>query len=315
MSNETTVTEFLLLGFSDTAEQQIIYSVVFLIVYLAALIWNLLIILVVAFSHHLHSPMYFFLGNLSFLDICYISVTVPKCIANSLTSTRVISFCGCVGQVFLLVLCGAAEMALLTVMAYDRYVAICLPLHYREIMNWGACVQMAAGSWICSMVYSVIHTVTTFRLDFCQSNILDNFFCDIPQLLKLSCSDTLPNEILLFLSGIFSGSICFTLVLMSYIDIFVTVMRIPSTQGKYKAFSTCLPHLIIFGLFVSTSLFAYMRPKSISSPYRDVLAAVFYAVMPPTVNPLIYSLRNREIKVAFTVLMRRMLFHKRNPLF
>ncbi|XP_073166317.1 olfactory receptor 14A16-like [Lepidochelys kempii] len=296
MSNRTTVTQFFLLGFSDVREQQILQFLMFLVIYLAALVGNLLIITVVALDHHLHTPMYFFLGNLSFIDLCYISVTIPKSMADSLTNNRVISFSGCVTQVFLVVIFAVAELAFLTVMAYDRYTAICRPLHYRVTMNRGACAQMAAGSWISSMICSVLHTANTFRLHFCGSNVIAQFFCDIPQLLKISCSDTHANVIVMIALGSLTDVVCFVLIIVSYIHIFSTVMRIPSEQGRYKAFSTCIPHLIVFCLFISTASFTYMRPRSMSSTSLDLTAAVLYCVVPPLMNPIIYSLRNKEIK-------------------
>ncbi|KAM7150746.1 olfactory receptor 14A16-like [Macrochelys suwanniensis] len=309
-SNQTILTEFLLLGFSDIRELQILHFVVFLVIYLTALIGNLLILTAVAVNHHLHTPMYFFLGNLSFLDLCYISVTVPKSMANSLTNNRQISFSGCVAQVFLVVTFVITEMTLLVVMAYDRYVAICHPLHYRVIMKTGTCAQMAAGSWIGSAIYAAFHTWNTFRLPFCQSNAIGQFFCDIPQLLKISCADIRSNEILLLACVIFLGFVCFGLVIVSYTHIFSTVLMIPSAQGKYKAFSTCLPHMTVVGLFLSTGMFTYMKPNSGSSAYYDLLAAVLYTVLPPAMNPFIYSLRNKEMKEALRKIgdMKKRLF-------
>ncbi|XP_067393374.1 olfactory receptor 14A16-like [Emydura macquarii macquarii] len=311
MSNQTTVTEFLLLGFSDVRELQILHFVVFLAIYLAALMGNLLIIIVVALDHHLHTPMYFFLSNLSFLDVCYISVTIPKSLVNSLTNSRLISLSGCAAQVYLGVHFGSAELALLTVMAYDRYVAICHPLSYTVLMTRGACARMAAGSWISSSLYSLLHTANTFRLPFCGSNAIDQFFCDIQQLLKLSCSDTSTHELVVILCSGFFGLIFFISILVSYIHIFSTVLRIPSAQDRYKAFSTCLPHLFVFWLFISTGIYTYIRPRSTSSPYQGMLAAVLYSVTSPVINLLIYSLRNREIKEALGKILSKTFFNKR----
>ncbi|XP_026518028.1 olfactory receptor 14A16-like [Terrapene carolina triunguis] len=312
MSNRTTVTEFFLLGFSDVREQQILHFLMFLVIYLAALVGNLLIITVVALDQHLHTPMYFFLGNLSFLDLCYISVTIPKSMADSLTNNRLISFSGCVIQVFLVVTFAVAELAFLTVMAYDRYTAICHPLHYRVTMNRGACAQMAAASWISSMICSVLHTANTFRLHFCGSNIIAQFFCDIPQLLKISCSDTHANVIVMIALGSLVDVVCFVLIIVSYIHIFSTVMRIPSEQGRYKAFSTCIPHLVVFCLFISTASFTYMRPRSMSSKSLNLMATVLYCVVPPLMNPIIYSLRNKEIKSSLWKMIGRIFFPKKN---
>ncbi|XP_034642622.1 olfactory receptor 14A16-like [Trachemys scripta elegans] len=310
MVNRTTVSEFLLLGFSDIREQQILYSMVFLLIYLAAVIGNLLIIAVVALDCHLRTPMYFFLFNLSFLDLCYISVTIPKMFANSLTNSRSISFFGCVTQVFLVISLAATECAFLSVMAYDRYTAICFPLHYRMIMSRGTCAQMAAGSWVSGFLYSVLHTGNTFRLPFCHSNVVGQFFCDIPQLLKLSCSDTYSNKVVVVLFGVCLALGCFVFIIMSYIQIFSTVLKIPSMQGRRKAFSTCLPHLVVIGLFFGTGSFVYMRQTSMSSSYWDLLASVLYAVLPPLSNPIIYSLRNKEIREALGRVIARTCFSK-----
>ncbi|XP_065271966.1 olfactory receptor 14A16-like [Emys orbicularis] len=311
MSNQTIVIEFLLLGFSDVREQQILHFQVFLVIYLAALVGNLLIITVIALDQHLHTPMYFFLGNLSFLDLCYISVTVPKSMADSLTNNRLISFSGCVTQVFLVITFTAAELAFLTVMVYDRYIAICCPLHYKVTMNRVACAQMAAGSWISSMMCSILHTANTFRLHFCRSNVIAQFFCDIPQLLKISCSDTQANAIVMIALGSLLDVVCFVLIIVSYIHIFSTVMRIPSEQGRYKAFSTCIPYLVVFCLFISTASFTYMRPRSMSSTSLDLMAAVFYCVVPPLMNPIIYSLRNKEIKESLWKMIGRIFFSQK----
>ncbi|XP_077688166.1 olfactory receptor 14A16-like [Eretmochelys imbricata] len=309
-SNQTILTEFLLLGFSNIRKLQILHFVVFLVIYLTALIGNLFILTAVAVDRHLNTPMYFFLGNLSFLDICYISITVPKSMANSLTKDRQISFSGCVAQVSLVIALVITEMTLLVVMAYDQYFAICHSLHYRVIMNKGTCAQMAAGSWIGSAIYAAFHTGNTFRLPFCQSNAIGQFFCDIPQLLKISCSDTLSNEILLLACVIFLCFVCFGLVIMSYTCIFSTILMIPSVQGKHKTFSTCLPHMTVVGLFLSTRMLTYMKPNSGSSTYYDLLASVLYTVLPPAMNPLIYSLRNKKIKEALSIIgdMKKRLF-------
>ncbi|XP_014464408.2 olfactory receptor 14A16-like, partial [Alligator mississippiensis] len=298
MSNWTTVTEFLLLGFSDTRELQILHFVIFLAAYLAALVGNLLVITVVTTDHHLQSPMYCFLANLSILDIGSISVTVPKSMANSLLNTRTISYAGCVAQVSLFFLCCAANLSFLTIMAYDRYVAICKPLHYEIIMNRRACVQMAACSWVVASMYSALHTGNTFSLPFCHSNTINQFFCEIPQLLKLSSSDTYRRELAAVAFSVFLCLVCFVFIVVSYVQIFTAVWSIPSEQGRQKAFSTCIPHLIVVSLFLSTGGIAYTKPISDSPSHLDLLAAVLYCVVPPLMNPVIYSMRNREIQAA-----------------
>ncbi|XP_030403604.1 olfactory receptor 14A16-like [Gopherus evgoodei] len=298
MSNRTIMTEFLLLGFSDVWELQILHFVVFLVIYLAALMENLLIFMAITFNNYLHTPMYFFLMNLSLLDLGSISVIVPKSMANSLMDTRSISYAGCVAQVFFLVSLVGADFSLLTVMAYDRYVAICQPLHYETMMNIRACVKMAAGAWISGILCSVLHTGNTFALIFCGGNMVDQFFCEIPQLLKLACSDTYLSEVwvLVFSACLLLG--CFVFIIVSYVHIFKSVLRIPSEQGRYKALSTCLPHLTVVSLFVCTGIFAYLKPNSSSPSALDLVVAVLYSVLPPILNPIIYSMRNKEIKVA-----------------
>ncbi|XP_061447886.1 olfactory receptor 14A16-like [Rhineura floridana] len=305
MANQSTLTEFLLMGFSNEHDVQILHSVTFLFIYITAMVGNVLIITAVALDHHLHSPMFFFLVNLSVSDICYISTTVPKTIAISLTNNNVISFRGCVTQVFLVVTFVGAELALLTVMAYDRYVAICHPLQYRLIMNWDSCIQMAAASWISAMVHAILETTMTFRLSFCGSNIVGQFFCNIPQLQKISCSDTKINEILIIVLGFTVNSFCIPIILASYGYIFSVVKSIPSVQARHKALSTCTPHLTVFSLFIITALFSYLRPKSLSSPTVDLVSAVLYTVLPPVLNPIIYSFRNKDIQTAVWIIPQK----------
>ncbi|XP_067424533.1 olfactory receptor 14A16-like [Emydura macquarii macquarii] len=292
------MTEFLFLGFSEVRELQILHFVVFLVVYLAALVGNLLIITATAPDLHLHTPMYFFLNNLSILDIGAISVTVPKSMANSLMNTRSISYAGCVIQVFFLLFLMGTDFFLLTVMAYDHYVAISQPLHYKTVMNRGACVQMAAGVWASGVLNSALHTGNTFAVSFCRGNKVDQFFCEIPQLLKLTCSDSYLTEtgVILLSSGLVLC--CFVFITVLYVQIITTVLRIPSEQGRHKAFSTCLPHLTVLSLLVCTGCFACLKPLSSSTSRLDLVVAVFYSVLPPVMNPIIYSMRNKEIKAS-----------------
>uniref|UniRef100_A0A663FB41 Olfactory receptor n=1 Tax=Aquila chrysaetos chrysaetos TaxID=223781 RepID=A0A663FB41_AQUCH len=312
MSNGSSITQFLLLAFADTWELQLLHFWLFLGIYLAALLANGLIITAIACDHHLHTPMYFFLLNLAFLDLGSISTTVPKAMANSLWDKRVISCAGCVAQVFLLVFVISADCFLLTVMAYDRYAAICKPLHYGTLLGSRACVHMAAAAWGCGFLYAVLHTANTFSLSFCQGNSVDQFFCEIPQILKLSCSDAYLREV-----GVLAVSVCFTFgcfvfIVLSYGQIFRAVLRIPSEQGRHKAFSTCLPHLAVVSLFVSTGTMSYLKPPSISSPSLDLVLAVLYSVVPLAMNPLIYSMRNQEIKDALRKLITGCFSEARN---
>ncbi|XP_074666479.1 olfactory receptor 14A16-like [Strix aluco] len=298
MSNSSSITEFLLLAFADTWELQLLHFWLFLGIYLAALLGNVLIITAIACDHHLHTPMYFFLLNLSVLDLGSISTTLPKAMANSFWDTRDISYYGCAAQVFFFLFFISAEYFLLTIMSYDRYVAICKPLHYGTLLGSRACVHMAAGAWGTGFLYAVLHSANTFSLPLCQGNVVDQFFCEIPQILKLSCSHSYLREVGLLLVSAFLGFGCFVFIVVSYVQIFRAVLRIPSEQGQHKIFSTCLPHLAVVSLFISTSMFAHLKPLSISSPFLDLLVSFLYSVVPPAVNPLIYSLRNQEIKDA-----------------
>ncbi|XP_068785538.1 olfactory receptor 14C36-like [Struthio camelus] len=267
-------------------------------IYLAALLANGLIITTIACDHLLHTPMYFFLFNLSLLDVGSISTTVPTSMANSLTNTTTISYSGCTAQVFLIAFLFGGEFSLLTVMAYDRYVAICRPLHYGTLLSSRACVQMAAGAWGSSFLNALLHTASTFSIPLCQGNAVGHFFCEIPHILKLSCSHSYLQEVgvVVITTCLILG--CFMFIVLSYLQIFRAVLRIPSEQGRHKAFSMCLPHLAVVSLFVSTGMCAYLKPPSLSSPSLDLVVAVLYAVVPPAVNPLIYSLRNKELKDA-----------------
>ncbi|XP_054035416.1 olfactory receptor 14A16-like, partial [Dryobates pubescens] len=264
---------------------------------LAALLGNGLIITTIAWDHHLHTPMYFFLLNLALLDLGAISTTVPKSMNNFLRDTRDISYAGCIIQVFLSVFLLSAEYFLLTTMSYDRYVAICRPLHYETLLGSRVCLHLAAAVWVCGCLYALLHTANTFSLAFCQGNAVDQFFCEIPQILKLSCSTSYLRELWVILVGSCLVFVCFVLIVVSYVQIFRAVLRIPSQQGRHKAFATCLPHLAVVSLFVSTVIFAYLKPSSISSPSLDLVVSVLYSVVPPAVNPVIYSLRNQELKV------------------
>ncbi|XP_035170027.1 olfactory receptor 14C36-like [Oxyura jamaicensis] len=298
MPNNSSVSEFLLLAFADTRELQLLHFALFLGIYLAALLGNGLILTTVACDHRLHTPMYFFLLNLALLDLGCISTTLPKAMANSLWDTRAISYQGCAAQVLFFVFFFGSEYSILTIMAYDRYVAICKPLHYGSLLGSRACAQMAAAAWGSGFLHALLHTTNTFSLPLCQGNAVEQFFCEIPHILKLSCSRSYLREIgLLVLSGALDFG-CFIFIVVSYVQIFRAVLGISSEQGRHKAFSTCLPHLAVVSLFVSTALFAYLKPPSISSPSLDIVVAVLYSVLPPAMNPVIYSMRNQELKDA-----------------
>ncbi|NXL85814.1 O14AG protein, partial [Alectura lathami] len=266
-------------------------------IYLAALLGNGLIITAIAFHNHLHTPMYFFLLSLALLDLCCISTTLPKAMANSLWDTRAISNTGCAAQVFFFLFLISAEFYLLTIMSYDRYIAICKPLHYGMILGSRACASMAAA-WSSGFLNALLNTANTFSLPLCQGNAVDQFFCEIPEILKLSCSKSYLRESGVLLVGVSFAFGCFVFIVLSYVQIFRVVLRMPSEQGRHKAFSTCFPHLAVVSLFVSTGMLAYLKPPSTSSPTLDLVVTGLYLVVPPAVNPLIYSLRNMELNIA-----------------
>ncbi|XP_072217218.1 olfactory receptor 14C36-like [Excalfactoria chinensis] len=305
MSNSSSISEFLLLPLADTRQLQLLHFWLLLGIYLAALLGNGLISTAVACDRRLHTPMYFFLLNLALLDLGCISTTLPKAMANALWDTRAISYAGCAAQLFCFSFFMSAEFSLLTIMSYDRYVAICKPLHYGTLMDSRACATMAAAAWGSGLLLSVLHTASTFSLPLCQGNVVNQFFCEVPQILKLSCSESNLREVV-FLS--FSVSLafgCFVFIVVSYVQIFLAVLRMPSEHGRHKAFSTCLPHLAVVSLFLSTGMYAYLNPHSVSSPSMDLMVALMYSVVPPALNPLIYSMRNSEVKDVVRNVMTR----------
>ncbi|XP_074387649.1 olfactory receptor 14J1-like [Zonotrichia albicollis] len=303
MSNSSSISHFLLLALADRRQLQLLHFCLLLGISLAALLGNGLIISTIACSQHLHTPMFFFLLNLALTDLGSICTTVPKAMHNSLWDTRNISYTGCASQLFLLIFFLATEFSLLTIMCYDRYVSICKPLHYGTLLGSRACAHMAAVAWASGFLNALLHTANTFSLPLCHGNALGQFFCEIPQILKLSCSKSYLRELglLVVTSSLSFG--CFVFIVFSYVRIFRAVLRIPSEQGQHKAFSTCLPHLAVVSLFISTAAFAYLKPPFISSPSLDLALTVLYSVVPPALNPLIYSLRNQELKAAVWRLM------------
>ncbi|XP_039245763.1 olfactory receptor 14A16-like [Pipra filicauda] len=303
MSNGSSMAQFLLLALADRRELQLLHFWLFLAISLAALLANGLILSAVACDHHLHTPMGFFLLNLSLTDLGCICTTVPKAMHSSLWNTTTISYMGCAAQVFFFLFFISAEFYLLTIMCYDRYVAICKPLHYGTLLGSRACAHMAAAAWATGVLNALLHTANTFSLPLCQGNALGQFFCEIPHILKLSCSHSYVRELGLIVVAVSLSFGCFVFIVFSYVQIFRAVLRIPSQQGRHKAFSTCLPHLAVVSLFITTSFFAYLKPPSISSPSLDLVVSVLYSVVPPALNPLIYSLRNQELKDALRKLI------------
>ncbi|XP_066063900.1 olfactory receptor 14A16-like [Chamaea fasciata] len=303
MSNSSSISHFLLLALADTRQLQLLHFCLFLGISLAALLGNGLVISAVACGHHLHSPMFFFLLNLALTDLGSILTTVPKAMHNSLWDTRTISYEGCAEQVFFFLFFMGAEFSLLTIMCYDRYVSICKPLHYGTLLGSRACAHMTAAAWASGFLYALLHTANTFSLSLCHGNAVGQFFCEIPHILKLSCSHSKLRELGLLAVSVCLASGCFVFMVFSYVQIFRAVLRIPSERGRHKAFSTCLPHLAVVSLFLSTGTFANLKPPSISSPSLDLALSVLYSVVPPALNPLIYSLRNQELKAAVWTLI------------
>ncbi|XP_072805491.1 olfactory receptor 14C36-like [Vicugna pacos] len=304
MANSTTVTEFLLMNFADRWQLRLLHSMLFLLMYLVTLLGNLLIVTVTTLDQKLNMPMYFFLRNLSVLDMCYVTVTVPNACVNSLTGNSTISVAGCASQVFLVIYFVYVEVMFLTVMARDRYVATCQPLHYPVVMSHQCCVQMTLASLLSGLVYAGVHTGQTFQLTFCQSNVIHQFFCDIPSLLRISCSDTSSYFLLILFSAIVVIGGCFIFITMSYIHIFSTVLKFPIRE-QGKVFSTCVPHILVVSLFLGSSLCVYLKPSVNSETIQDMILSVFYTIVPPFLNPIIYSLRNTQVKEAVKKVMLR----------
>ncbi|XP_066188524.1 olfactory receptor 14C36-like [Sylvia atricapilla] len=303
MSNSSSISHFLLLAVADTRQLQLLHFCLFLGISLAALLGNGLVISAVACGHHLHNLMFFFLLNLALIDLGSILTTVPKAMYNSLWDTRTISYAGCAAQQFLVLFFISAEYSLLTVMCYDRYMSICKPLHYRTLLGSRACVHMAAAAWASAFLNALLHTANTFSLPLCHGSGLGQFFCEIPHILKRTCSKSYFRELEIIVVGSFLAFGCFVFIVFSYVQIFRAVLRIPFEQGWHKAFSTCLPHVAVLSLFFSTAAFAYLKPPFISSPSLDLAVSVLYSVVPPALNPLIYSLRNQELKAAVWTLI------------
>ncbi|XP_053902099.1 olfactory receptor 10AG1-like [Malaclemys terrapin pileata] len=296
--NYTTTSGFILLGYSNLTNLQGLLFVVFLIIYMVILIGNGVIVFVTMLDSTLHTPMYFFLRNLSFVEICYTSVTLPKMVANCLAEDGKISFIGCAAQMYFSLLLGGTECFLLAAMAFDRYVAICNPLHYTLIVNSEVCASMVAGSWLVNILAHFGQTYLVFSLPFCESREINHFFCDIPPLLELSCVDTFRNKIAVFIAVLLFIITPFFFIVISYIKIASTIMKMPSAQGRCKAFSTCSSHLTVVTLFYGSVMIAYLKPKSKGSVDTDKLLSLFYTIMTPVFNPFIYSLRNKEVKIA-----------------
>ncbi|XP_047374942.1 LOW QUALITY PROTEIN: olfactory receptor 1052-like [Sciurus carolinensis] len=307
--NHSGVEEFLLVGLTENPNLQIPLFLLFALMYLITLTGNWGMIVLIRLNTQLHTPMYFFLSNLSFCDICYSTVFAPKMLVNFLSKHKSSTFSGCVLQSFFFAVYVTTEGMLLSMMAYDRYVAIANPLMYTVIMTQSVCIQMVLASYLGGLINSLTHTIGLLRLDFCGPNVVDHYFCDIPPLLRLSCSDARTNEmLLLFFSGVIPV-VTFIIIMVSYVRIFVAIQRIHSAEGRRKAFSTCVSHLTAVTLFYGSVTFSYIQPSSQYSLEQEKVSAVFYTLVIPMLNPLIYSLRNKDVKDV----AKKSFLWKRNP--
>ncbi|XP_013361819.1 PREDICTED: olfactory receptor 8H1-like [Chinchilla lanigera] len=303
--NSTGMPDFILLGLADSAEAQLLLFLLFLLIYLVTVLGNAGMMLLIRLDPQLHTPMYFFLTHLSFLDLSYSSVITPRTLQNLLTSSKSISFLGCFSQMYLFILFAATECFLLSSMAYDRYVAICSPLHYPVIMSPRLCCALLSGSYVIGSVDSTVNMVFMSRLHFCNSNIIHHFFCDISPILALSCSDTYDIEIIIFVFAGFTLIVSLITICGSYVSILSTILKINSTAGKRRAFSTCASHLLGVTIFYTSLIFTYLKPQQSYSLGKDQVASVFYTIVIPMLNPLIYSLRNKEVKNAVVRVMQK----------
>ncbi|KAH0502051.1 Olfactory receptor 2A2 [Microtus ochrogaster] len=301
--NQSWVSEFILLGFSRDSVTNNTLFIVFLLIYLSSVLGNGLIILLICLASHLHTPMYFFLCNLALLDMGYVTTTIPQMLVHLLAKSKTISFAGCWLQMYMFGALAITECILFVVMAYDRYVAICHPLNYTVILTWDLCIRLAAGTWVCGFFFSLIHTFFTMRLPYCGPNIVNHYFCEGPSVCSLACMDTHLIEIVDLVMSVFINVVPISLIVASYIHIAMAILKIKSTQGRCKAFSTCASHLTVVTLFYGPCTYIYLRPNSSYSPEHDKQISLFYNVFTALLNPVVYSLRNKDIKRAFLKMM------------
>ncbi|XP_053153285.1 olfactory receptor 2A5-like [Hemicordylus capensis] len=303
MKNQTSVTEFFLLGFSRSLKIRLVLSGLFSVAYTITLVGNTTILMLIWLDSRLHTPMYYFLSHLACVDICYTSSTVPQMLANLQSPRQTISLVSCAIQMHVFLTLATTECILLAIMAYDRYVAICHPLHYTFLMNNRVCMKLAMASWTCGLLLPVAHSALTWQLPFCGPNQIDHFFCEMPALLKLACANTEIVEKVTSVGCFFTllTPICF--ITMTYIHILNAILKIQSAEGRCKAFSTCASHMTVVVIFYGSAMFMYMRPKSSHSPAMDKIVALFYSIVTPMFNPIIYSLRNKEVKAALVKML------------
>ncbi|XP_014704090.1 putative olfactory receptor 8G3 [Equus asinus] len=296
--NHSTVTEFILAGLTDHAELQLPLFLLFLGIYVVTVVGNLGMITLISLSSHLHTPMYYFLSNLSFIDFCHSSVITPKMLLNFVTEKNIISYPDCMAQLYFFIVFIIAESHMLAAMAYDRYVAICNPLLYNVIMSYYICFWLTVGVYILGIIGSTIHTGFMLRLFFCKTNVVNHYFCDLFPLLELSCSSIYINELLVIVLSAFNILTPASVILASYIFILSSILQIRSTEGRSKAFSTCSSHISGVAVFYGSTAFMYLQPSSVSSMDQGKVSSVFYTIIVPMLNPLIYSLRNKDVKFA-----------------
>ncbi|XP_014682677.3 olfactory receptor 5B2-like [Equus asinus] len=308
MKNNTEVTEFVLLGLTNTPELQIPLFIIFTLIYLVSVVGNLGMILLIVMDFHLHTPMYFFLSNLSLVYFCYSTAVTPKVMAGLLIGDKIISYNACAAQMFFFVALATVENFLLASMAYDRFAAVCKPLHYTTTMTTSVCACLAIGSYIYGFMNASVHIRDTFSLSFCMSNMVHHFFCDIPAVMSLSCSDRHISELILVVVASFNIFFALLVILSSYMFIFITILKMHSAEGYHKALYTCASHLTTVAIFYGTVIFMYSQPSSSHSMDTDKIASVFYTMVIPMLNPLVYSLRNKEVKNAFKKLVEKVNF-------
>ncbi|NXE85369.1 OR5V1 protein, partial [Cochlearius cochlearius] len=296
--NQTSASEFVLLGLTSDPHLRSLLFFVFSVIYFITLFGNMVIMIVISTDPRLHSPMYFFLFHLALADICYATAIVPYMLVNFLVKQRTIDFGACIAQMSLILLSAGSEIFMLSAMAYDRYVAICKPLHYGEVMNKSVCSQLVGGAWAMGVLHSIINTVPMLNVQFCKHTEIKHFSCELPLLLTAACGRTFLNKLVLLSSAVILGSSSFLLTLISYICIISTVMKIQTAKGRHKAFSTCSSHLITVLLLYTTALFQYTKPSSVSSFILDQLFSIQYSILTPMLNPIIYSLKNNDVKTA-----------------
>ncbi|XP_028611576.1 olfactory receptor 145-like isoform X2 [Grammomys surdaster] len=308
LTNSSLVTEFILLGLTDNPDLQIPLFLVFLVMYMITAFGNLTLILLTVLNSHLHTPMYFFLFNLSFIDLCYSSVVTPKMLMNFVLKKNIIGFAGCMTQLYFFCFFVISECYVLTAMAYDRYVAICNPLMYNVAMSPKVCSYLMLGSYLMGFFDAMIHTGCILRLTFCDGNTINHYFCDVLPLMKLSCTSTYVNEVEIFIVGGKDITVPSIVIFISYGFILSSILQIKSTAGRSKAFNTCSSHIIAVSLFYGSCAFMYLKPSSVGSLNEGKVSSVFYTIVVPMMNPLIYSLRNKDVKLALRKTLSRRKF-------